>query len=96
MQNEKQINDLGAEEQNLPDLSKLFDYPSVGELFSTADTRRYDDFCAKLTTTRENLERIVRYGSREEAERATRAARAVEVTLEFLKNLQQMRQDSQK
>src|SRR5688500_8171435 len=96
MQNEKQINDLDADEQNPPDLSKLFDYPSFGELFSTADTRRYDEFCAKLTGTRENLERIVRYGSREESEKATRAVRAVEVTLDFLKTLQQMRQDQQK
>lgn len=96
MQNEKQINDLEESSQNSPDLSKLFDYPSVGELFSTADTRRYDEFCAKLTDTRQNLDRIVRYGSREESERAARAARAIEVTLEFLKNLQQMRQDSQK
>lgn len=96
MQNEKQINDLEASEQNPPDLSRLFDYPSVGELFSTADTRRYDEFCAKLAATRENLERIVRYGSREESARAALAVRAVEVTLEFLQTLQQMRQDSQK
>lgn len=96
MQNEKQLNDLEESPQNPPDLSKLFDYPSVGELFSTSDTRRYDEFCARLTDTRQNLERIVRYGSREESERASRAARAIEVTLEFLENLQQMRQDSQK
>ncbi len=96
MKNEKQTNDLDAKEQNPTDLSKLFDYPSVGELFSTSDTRRYDEFCAKLTATRQNLERIVRYGAREESARAVRAARAIEVTLEFLENLQQMRQDSQK
>lgn len=96
MQNEKQINDWETSETNPPDLSKLFDYPSVGELFSTSDTRRYDEFCAKLTATRENLERIVRYGSREESESASRAARAVQVTLDFLNTLQQMRQDAQK
>ena len=96
MQNEKQINDLDANEQNPPDMSTLFDYPSIGELFSTSDTRRYDEFCAKLAATRENLERIVRYGSREESERAARAARAVEVTLDFLKTLQQMRHDAHK
>jgi hypothetical protein len=96
MQNEKQINDLDAKGENPPDLSRLFDYPSVGELFATADTRRYDEFCAKLSDTRQNLERIVRYGSREESERAQRAARAIEVTLEFLKNLQQMRREQQK
>lgn len=96
MQNEKQTNDLGENAENAPDLSKLFDYPAVGELFATADTQGYDDFCAKMTDTRQNLERIVRFGSREESERAARAARAIEVTLEFLKNLQQMRREQQR
>ena len=96
MQNQKQTNDLAANQQNSEDLAKLFDYPSVGELFSTGDMRRFDEFCAKMTATRENLERIVRYGTREEAESAARAARAVEVTLEFLLDLQKMRQNSQK
>ena len=96
MQNQKQTDDLAGGEQNSPDLSKLFDYPSVGELFSTGDTQRFDEFCAKLNATRENLERIVRYGARDDAARAARAVKAVETTLEFLKNLQEMRQNSQK
>ena len=93
MQNGKQTEDSTGGEQNSEDLSKLFDYPSVGELFSTSDTRRFDEFCARMTATRESLERIVRYGSREEAERATRAIKAVETTLEFLQSLQKMRQE---
>ena len=92
MQNQKQIKDLDASDENSAELSKLFDYPSIGELFSGPDTRRLDEFCAKMIATRENLERIVRYGSRDEAERATRAIKAVETTLEFLQNLQKMRQ----
>ena len=94
MQNEKQIEDLTGNNQISDDLMKLFDYPSVGELFS--DSRRFDEFCSKLTSTRENLERIVRYGNRDEADRAGRAVRAIEVTLEFLQNLQKMRLNSQK
>ena len=93
MHNGKQTQDTAGGEQNSEDLSKLFDYPSVGELFSTADTRRFDEFCARLKATRENLERIVRYGSRDESERATRAIKAVETTLEFLQSLQKMRQE---
>jgi LDH2 family malate/lactate/ureidoglycolate dehydrogenase len=100
MQNGKQLNDLAANpqinESATEDLAKLFNYPSVGELFSETDTRRLDDFCSKLTSTRENLERIVRYGNRDEATRATRAARGIEVTLEFLQTLQKMRLDTQK
>lgn len=74
------------------DLAKLYDYPSIGQLFSEPDTRRLDEFCQRLRSTRENLERVVRYGDRAEAERASRAIRAVEVTLEFLQSLQKMRQ----
>ena len=96
MQDKKKINDLTSAEDGAEDLSKLFDYPSVGELFSSGDTQRFDEFCARLTATRENLERIVRYGSRDEAARATRALKAVETTLEFLQNLQKMRQTAQK
>lgn len=94
MQNGKQINDSTANEEVSQDLAKLFDYPSVGELFTSP--RRYDDFCSKLKTTRENLERLVRYGSRDEADRAARAVRAVETTLEFLQNLQNLRQNAPK
>ena len=93
---EKQPNDFSSDQSNSADLSKLFDYPSVGELFSTENTHRFDEFCRKLAATRENLERVVRYGTQAEAARAERAARAVEVTLEFLQNLQKMRQNRQK
>ena len=80
----------------VPELSpeekaKLFNYPAIGELFSQHDTRRLDDFCSRLTSTRSNLERIVRSGSRDEAERAARAVRGIEVTLEFLRTLQETR-----
>jgi hypothetical protein len=96
MQIEKHSNDVSGSPDNSQDLSKLFDYPSVGELFSENDSRRFDEFCRKLNATRAELERVVRYASREEAARATRAVRAVETTLEFLQNLQRLRRNSQK
>ncbi len=100
MQNEKHLNNLEANDQNnamdSQDLAKLFNYPSIGELFSGNDSRRLDEFSSKLTNTRENLERIVRYGNRDEAARATRAVRGIEVTLEFLNTLQNFRQKGNK
>jgi hypothetical protein len=96
MLNEKQSGDLTEGVENSAEWANLFDYPSVGELFSGNDPRRFDEFCAKLAATRENLERIVRYGKADEAERAVRAVRAVDVTLEFLHDLRQRRQNSQK
>ena len=100
MEKEKQSNNLDANEQknamDSQDLAKLFNYPSIGELFSGNDSRRLDEFSLKLNTTRENLERIVRYGNRDEADRATRAIRGIEVTLDFLKTLQNLRQQENK
>lgn len=89
--NEKQNTELSREE-----MEKLFNYPSIGELFSEADPRRLNDFFARLSATRENLERVIRYGNRDEAERASKAANAVIVTLEFLQNLQKMRLETKR
>lgn len=89
--NEKQNTELSREE-----MEKLFNYPSIGELFSEADPRRLNDFFARLFATRENLERVIRYGNRDEAERASKAANAVIVTLEFLQNLQKMRLETKR
>jgi hypothetical protein len=59
MQKEKQLNTLDENGQKIrmdsQDLAKLFNYPSVGELFSGPDSQRLDDFSSKLNTTRENL-----------------------------------------
>ncbi len=84
-------NSLSPSQFSEEDLAKLYDYPSIGQLFSEPDTRRLDEFRLRLNTTRQNLERVIRYGDRAEAERAQRALRAVEVTLDFLQSLQKMR-----
>lgn len=78
-------------EDGTEDLAAIFNYPAIGELFSEADSIRLDEFCSKLASTRDNLERIVRYASRPEAESAMRAVRGIEITLEFLQKLQTMR-----
>ena len=79
MKNGKSTNESDESERNSSELGKLFDYPSVGELFSGTDNRRLDEFLLKLN------------GSREDAERAVRAVRGIEVTVEFLQELQNRR-----
>lgn len=78
-------------ESSREDLAAIFNYPAIGELFSESDSSRLDDFYTKLNSTRDNLERIIRYGSKPEAESAMRAVRGIEITLEFLQNLQKRR-----
>lgn len=71
------------------DLARLFDYPSIGQLFGEKETAALEDFFAKLTATNENLERVIRYANQSEAEKAARASQAIKITLEFLRNLQE-------
>ncbi len=73
------------------DLSKLFNYPSIGELFDDGDLHLLNDFRSRLSGTGENLERLIRSGSRTEAESAEKAANAVKITLGFLDTLEKMR-----
>lgn len=75
------------------DLSSIFNYPSLGHLFDGTDTRALESMRAQLTRTGQDLERVVRQGPKEDAERAARAARAVDVTLRFLADLDQLRRE---
>lgn len=88
--------DAEQPEFNPEDLAQIFNYPSIGQLFEDSDSQRLEDFRSRLSETRENLERVIRYGNRDEAERADKAARAIRITLDFLKTLQKMRLEQNK
>lgn len=83
-------------EFNSEDLAQIFNYPSIGQLFDDSDSQGIEKFLSRLAGTRENLERVIRYGNRAEADRAEKAARAVRITTDFLKTLQTMRLDQNK
>ncbi|HEV2861549.1 MAG TPA: hypothetical protein VGX48_11115 [Pyrinomonadaceae bacterium] len=82
----------GAGEQTA-DLAGLFNYPSLGRLLEGGDPRALEEMRGRLTRTAQELERVVRQGSREDADRAARAARAVTLTLELLDSLEGMRRE---
>lgn len=75
------------------DLASVFNYPSLGQLFDGADTRALEEMRARLARTTQDLERVVRQGPKEDAERAARAVRAVGVALQFLSDLEQLRRE---
>ncbi len=85
------IFDQSTLEMSEQDLAQIFNYPAIGELFKGNDTKDLDNFTARLNAIRNDLERIVRSGSRTEADGAERAIKGIEVTLEFLQTLQKMR-----
>jgi hypothetical protein len=78
------------------DLSTLFNYPSLGRLFETPNSPALAEMRARIERTHQDLERVVRQGSKEDAERAARAARAYSVTLTLLKELEELQRRPQK
>ena len=75
------------------DLSGLFNYPSLGRLLEGADARALEEMRARLARTGQELERVVRQGTKEDAERASRAARAVTQTLSLLDQHEELRRE---
>lgn len=75
------------------DLSSIFNYPSLGQLFDGADARALEEMRARLARTNQDLERVVRQGPKEDTERAARASRAISVTLQFLSDLEKLRRE---
>ena len=85
------INGTPASEFTPEDLAKIFHYPSIGQLFSETAPETAGDFAARLTSTRDQLETVVRRGDRAEADRAGTAIKGINVTLDFLESLQRGR-----
>ena len=82
----------GADAQ-AADLAGLFNYPSLGRLLEGGDPRALEEMRGRLARTNQELERVVRQGTREDADRAARAARAVTLTLGLLDSLEAMRRE---
>ncbi len=80
-----------TEASSSADLSTLLNFPALGRLFEGSDTRALEDMRGRLNRINQDLERVIRQGSKEDADRAARAARAVTLTLIFLGNLEQIR-----
>ncbi|MBV8859308.1 MAG: hypothetical protein JOZ02_20420 [Acidobacteria bacterium] len=83
----------GGAEAQTADLAGLFNYPSLGRLLEGGDPRALEEMRARLARTNQELERVVRQGTREDADRAARAARAVTLTLALLDTLDGMRRE---
>lgn len=86
--------DDGEEERaefSAEDLAKIFHYPSIGQLFSDPTPASIDGFTSRMVSTRDQLEKIVRHGSREDADKAGTVVKSINVTLDFLQTLQSMR-----
>ena len=78
----------GPAEAAEADLSSVLIYPRLEELFAGEDSRALTAMRSRLSATHRELERVVRLGTREDAERATRAARAYQLVSSLLDELE--------
>lgn len=73
------------------DLGALFHYPSLGPLFENGGEPDLRAMRERLQRSSEKLDRIIRQGSKDEADSAARANRAIAATLELFAALEDLR-----
>lgn len=71
----------------------LLKYPSLEEVFDENQLRNLPETKRKIEETINELERTVRVGSKEEAEKASRVIEACTTTLDFLAELEERRKN---
>jgi hypothetical protein len=78
----------GSSEPPVDDLSAFFKFPSLGRLFQGADRTALAEMRRQLTQTKQHLERVIRQGAKEDADRAVLISRAYDLTLTLLEELE--------
>ncbi|HEY0097483.1 MAG TPA: hypothetical protein VGB76_00900 [Pyrinomonadaceae bacterium] len=74
------------------DLSSLYHYPSLGALFEQPNSPQLAEMRGRFSRSTQALERVVRQGTKEDAERASRALRAYEAVSGLFDELQKLQQ----
>ncbi len=77
------------------DLSDLYNFPSIANLFSDPDLESLQEIKKKLNSNREKLDSIIRRSSIEESQKASKALEAIQITISFLENLEENYSNSQ-
>lgn len=78
------------------DLSTLYHYPSLGVLFEQPNSPQLEEMRARFSRTTQALERVVRQGTKDDAERAARVLRAYEAVSGLFDDLQKLQREQAK
>ena len=73
-------------------INSLLNYPSLEKVFDPTDSRNPSAIKQKMQSTIDDLERVIRRGSKDDAEKAARAVEAYKIVLGFLDELETARQ----
>ena len=85
-----QAENLSPEE--IETIKSLLNYPSLEKFFDPTDSRKQPEMKRKMHSTVDNLERVIRRGTKDDAEKAARAVEAYKTVLSYLDELENMRQ----
>lgn len=78
----------GPSEPQVGDLSAFLKFPSLSRLFQGTDRAALSEIRSRLTQTNQYLERVIRQGSKEDADRAALISRSYDLTLTLLEELE--------
>lgn len=78
----------GSSESPANDLSGFFKFPSLSRLFQGTDRAALSEMRNQLTQTNQYLERVIRQGTKEDADRAALISRSYDLTLTLLQELE--------
>ena len=90
--NQPQTSDNLTDEE-IDTLNTILHYPSLENAFDQEQPQNLSEKRQKMLSTVAELERVVRRGSKAEAEKATRIIEAVQTTLNFLDELEKTREN---
>ncbi len=78
----------GSTEPPENDLSTFLNFPSLSRLFQGIDRAALSEVRSQLTQTNQHLERVIRQGTKEDADRAVLISRSYDLTLTLLEQLE--------
>ena len=78
----------GAAQPHENDLSAFLNFPSLSRLFQGDDRAALSEIRSQLTQTKQYFERVIRQGTKEDADRAVLISRSYDLTLTLLEELE--------
>ena len=78
----------GSSEPQENDLSAFLNFPSLSRLFQGTDRAALSEIRSQLTQTNQYFKRVIRQGTKEDAERAVLISRSYDLTLTLLEELE--------
>ena len=78
----------GSAEPQANDLSAFLKFPSLSRLFQGPDRAALTEIRSQLTQTNQHFKRVIRQGTKEDADRAVLISRSYDLTLTLLEELE--------